>query len=68
MSKKEFYRSIWRFIDSLNEKFYVYLDLSDLKKLENLKLGYVSKQNVLQGAIGALENVLVWQKIPGDAM
>lgn len=35
-----FYRSILRVVNALNEKFHVDLDLSDLKKLENLELCY----------------------------
>lgn len=55
--------SVRRVVDALNEEFHMDLDLSNLKKLENL-VSYTqkSRQYAIRGAIGALDRSLIWQK------
>lgn len=70
VSKSEFYRSVWGVVDALNEEFPIDLDISDVDKLKAIEEGFAqkSRQNVIRGAIGAIDGCLIPQKNPGSSV
>lgn len=67
VSPAEFYRSVWRVVDAINDVFSISFPIDDVDKLNEIANGFAAKsrQRVLRHAVGAIDGCCVWQKNPG---
>lgn len=70
ISSAEFYRSVWRTMDVVNNKHKLTWNLSDTDRLRDLEEGFAKKSrlNAFRGVVGALDGCLISQKNPGIAV
>mmetsp|Transcript_14721 Transcript_14721/g.19568 ORF Transcript_14721/g.19568 Transcript_14721/m.19568 type:complete len:434 (-) Transcript_14721:134-1435(-) len=72
VSHDEFYRSVWRVVDAINnyEGFKVVFPIDDVEKLSEIESVFRSKSSheMITGCVGAIDGCLLWQKNPGIAV
>lgn len=66
----EFYRSVWKVVDATNNEFPIDFDITDEHNLKYLEKWFANKsrQQVIRGAVGAIDGCLIWQKSPGSSV
>mmetsp|Transcript_4497 Transcript_4497/g.6787 ORF Transcript_4497/g.6787 Transcript_4497/m.6787 type:complete len:430 (-) Transcript_4497:272-1561(-) len=72
ISVNEFYSSVWRVVEAINnyEGFKVVFPIDDEEKLTEIEGVFRSKSShgMITGCVGAIDGCLLWQKNPGIAV
>ena len=72
VSTEEFYRSVWRVVDAIDnhEEFQVVFPIENEEKLSEIERVFRAKSShgLITGCVGAIDGCLIWQKNPGIAV
>ena len=70
VSSAEFYRSVWRVVDAINNTLIISFPLDDVDELQRLAAGFRDKSRggVLAHAVGAVDGCIIAQRNPGLAV
>lgn len=70
VSNAEFYRSVWRCVDAINDTFPIDFPIDDEEELTRLEEGWArkSRRQTLRGVVGAIDGRCIWQTNPGLAV